>query len=126
MCGGRSGPPWATPMAWWQTLFYLDRDNEGRAVSYLDQALRLDPEHGLANLHMGLSYATVAEMREANRHWRQARRTARRTGDQELLKMIEAARRYFRTPIDMIERGSPPPRPLDLDLEMLGDYDDTE
>jgi len=107
-------------------LFCLDRDDEGRAVSYLDQALRLDPEHGLANLHMGLSYATVAEMREANRHWRQARRTARQTGDQELLKMVEMSQRYFQTAIDMIERGLPPPPPLNLDLGMFDDDDDTD
>jgi tetratricopeptide (TPR) repeat protein len=107
-------------------LFYLDREDEGQAVSYLDQALRLDPEHGLANLHMGMSYAGVAEMREANRHWRQARRTARRTGDQELLKMVEMSQRYFQRAIEMVERGLPPPPPLDLDLGMFDDDDDTD
>jgi len=106
-------------------LFYLEHD-ESQVVSYLDQALRLDPEHGLANLHMGLSYATAAEMREANRHWRQARRTARQTGDAELLEMVETSRRYFQRAIDMIERGLPPPPPLDLDLGILDDYDDTD
>jgi len=107
-------------------LFYLDRDSESRTVSYLDQALRLDPEHGLANLHLGISYATAAEMREANRHWRQARRTARRTGDGELLKMVEMSKQYFQTAIDMIERGLPPPPPLNLDLGMFDDNDDTD
>jgi hypothetical protein len=75
---------------------------------------------------MGLSYATVTEMREANRHWRQARRTARRTGDQELLKMVEMSKQYFQTAIDMIERGLPPPPPLDFDMEMFDGDDDTD
>ena len=34
-------------------LFYLDRDQEGRAVAFFDQALRLDPGHGWANYHVG-------------------------------------------------------------------------
>jgi tetratricopeptide (TPR) repeat protein len=105
-------------------MFYLDREEESRAVSYLDQALRLDAEHGRANFHMGLSYATAGEMREANRHWRQARRSARRAGDEELLKTIEAARRYFQTVMDAIDRGLPPPPPLDLDLDMFDDDTD--
>ena len=107
-------------------MLYLDRDDENRAISYLDQALRLDPEHGLANLHMGLSYATAAEMREANRHWRKARRTARRTGDRELFQMIKTSKRYFQQAIEMVERGLPPPPPLDLDIGMFDDDDDTD
>jgi tetratricopeptide (TPR) repeat protein len=106
-------------------LFYLNHDDEGRALTYLDQALRLNPEHGAANLHMGMCYASAMEMREANRHWRQARRTARRTGDGELLDTVEMASRYFKRAIDMLERGlEPPPPPFDSHLEMVDDYDE--
>ena len=99
--------------------FYLDRRNESQAVAYLQQALRLDPEHGWANLHVGASYASVMEMREARRHWRQARRTARQTGDEELLRAVELARRTFDRAIERIEQGLPP-------FGMYDDYDDDE
>ena len=56
------------------------------------------------------SYANAAEMREANRHWRQARRTARQTGDQELLEAIESIRRHFQRMVDMIEAWREPRR----------------
>ena len=108
-------------------LFYLDRKNEGRAIAYLRRALRLDPEHGWANLHVGASYATALEMREARRHWRQARRTARQTGDEELLRAIELARQTFDRAIEMLERGMSPFEMFgDLDMEMFDDYDDDE
>ncbi len=108
-------------------LFYLDRKNKGRAIAYLRRALRLDPEHGWANLHMGASYATALEMREARRHWRQARRTARQTGDEELLRAVELARQTFGRAIEMLERGLPSSRMFgDLDMEMFDDYDDDE
>ena len=109
-------------------LFYLDRKDESQAIAYLQQALRLDPEHGLANLHIGASYAAAMEMREARRHWRQARRTARRTGDEELLRAIETFRQYFQRAIDMLERGVSPFEMLGgLDLEMFDDdYDDDD
>jgi len=99
--------------------FYLDRRNESQAVAYFQQALRLDPEHGWANLHVGASYASVMEMREARRHWRQARRTARQTGDEELLRAVELARRTFDRAIERIEQGLPP-------FGMYDDYDDDE
>lgn len=106
-------------------LYYLDQQEDGRAVGLLDQALRLDPEHGPANLHMGMSYAAVLELREANRHWRQARRTARRTGDRELLEMVETASRYFKQVVDMLERGlEPPPPPFGDESEFFDDDDD--
>lgn len=107
-------------------LFYLDRKNEGQAMAYLQQALRLDPEHGLANLHIGASYAAAMEMREARRHWRQARRTARRTGDEELLRAVELARQTFERAIEMLEQGYSPFGMFgDLDMEMFDDdYDD--
>jgi tetratricopeptide (TPR) repeat protein len=108
-------------------LFYLDRDDQGRAVSYLDRALRLDPEHGPANLQMGMSYAAAGEMREANRHWRQARRTARRTGDEELLEAANKASRYFERLIDMLEQGLDPSQLLrDPSMEGFDNYDDDE
>ncbi len=109
-------------------LFYLDRDrDEDQAIAYLQQALRLDPEHGWANLHMGASYATAMEMREARRHWRQARRTARRTGDEELLRAVETFRQYFQRAIDMLERGEYPFGMFGgLDLEMFDDDDDDD
>jgi tetratricopeptide (TPR) repeat protein len=108
-------------------LFYLDRDDLGRAVACLEQALRLDPEHGQANLQMGMRYAGAAQMREANRYWRQARRTARRTGDQELLEAVDNASRYFALVIDMVERGLDPSQLLSgLSMEGLDDYDDDE
>lgn len=101
-------------------VFYLARDEEGRAVTFLDEALRLDPEHGAANLHMGMSYAWALEMREANRHWRRARRTARQTGDRELLEAVEMASRYFKRVVSMLERGlEPPPPPFGPDLELF-------
>jgi len=107
--------------------FYLDRDDAGRAIVYFEQALRLDPEHGWANLHIGASYAAALEMREARRHWRQARRTARQTGDEELLQAVEMARRTFEQAIDMFERGMSPFDMFgDLDLEMFDDDDDDE
>ena len=106
-------------------LFYLDRKDEGQAIAYFQQALRLDPEHGWANLHIGASYAAALEMREARRHWRQARRTARRTGDEELLLAVELARQTFERAIDMLERGVSPFEMFGgLDLEMFDDYDD--
>jgi tetratricopeptide (TPR) repeat protein len=86
-------------------LFYLNQDQEGQALTFFDQALRLDPGHGWANYHVGTNYAIAAEMREANRHWRQARRTARRTGDQELLEAVESIRGQFQQMITMLERG---------------------
>jgi tetratricopeptide (TPR) repeat protein len=101
-------------------LFYLDRDQEGQALAFFDQALRLDPGHGWANYHVGGSYAVVAEMREANRHWRQARRTARRTGDQELLEAVESIRSQFQRLLDLVERGI---SPADA-VEMLDDDDE--
>jgi len=87
-------------------VYYLDRDQEGQATAFFDQALRLDPAHGWANYHVGASYAFAAEMREANRHWRQARRTARQTGDQELLEVVETIRSRFQRMITMLERGA--------------------
>ncbi len=99
--------------------FYLDRRDENRATEYFARALRLDPEHGWANLHVGASYASVMEMREARRHWRQARRTARRSGDEELLRAVELARQTFDRAIEMLERGLPP-------FGMYDDYDDDE
>jgi tetratricopeptide (TPR) repeat protein len=105
--------------------FYLDRENEGQANAYFQQALRLDPEHGWANLHIGASYASAMEMREARRHWRQARRTARQTGDEELLRAVEMARQAFERAIDMLERGMSPFDMFGVDLEMFDDdYDD--
>jgi Tfp pilus assembly protein PilF len=105
--------------------FYLDRDDAGRAVVYFQQALRLDPEHGWANLHVGASYASALEMREARRHWRQARRTARRTGDEELLLAVELARQTFDRAIERLEQGLPPFGMFDdLDMEMFDDFDD--
>ncbi|MFQ6014285.1 MAG: tetratricopeptide repeat protein, partial [Anaerolineae bacterium] len=107
--------------------FYLDRKDAGRAVAYFERALRLDPEHGWANLQMGASYAANLEMREARRHWRQARRTARRTGDEELLQAVEMARQTFDHAIEMIERGISPFEMFgDLDMEMSDDYYDDE
>jgi tetratricopeptide (TPR) repeat protein len=102
-------------------MFYLDQDQEGQALTFFDQALRLDPGHGWANYHVGASYAIAAEMREANRHWRQARRTARQTGDQELLEAVESIRNQFRRLLDMLDRGI---SPADA-VEML-DYDDDD
>jgi len=99
--------------------FYLDRRDADRATVYFARALRLDPEHGWANLHVGASYASVMEIREARRHWRQARRTARQTGDEELLRAVELARRTFDRAIEMIERGYSP-------FGMYDDYDDEE
>jgi len=99
--------------------FYLDRRDESRANEYFARALRVDPEHGWANLHMGASYAAVMEMREARRHWRQARRTARKTGDEELLQAVEQIRQAFDRAIEMIERGMPP-------FGVYDDYDDDE
>ena len=99
--------------------FYLDRRDADRATVYFARALRLDPEHGWANLHVGASYASVMEMREARRHWRQARRTARQTGDEELLRAVELARQTFDRAIEMLERGMPP-------FGMYDDYDDDE
>lgn len=87
-------------------VYYLDRDQEGQAMSFFDRALRVDATHGWANYHVGLSYAVAAEMREANRHWRQARRTARRTGDQELLEAVESIRSRFQQMITRLERGA--------------------
>ncbi len=87
-------------------VYYLDRDQEDQAAAFFDQALRVDPAHGWANYHVGLSYAVAAEMREANRHWRQASRTARRTGDQELLEAVESIRSRFQQMITMLERGA--------------------
>ncbi len=98
-------------------IFYLDRKDESQAVVYFERALRLDPEHGLANLHVGASYAAALEMRQARRYWRQARRTARRTGDEELLRAVELARQTFDRAIEMIEQGLPP-------FGMYDDYDD--
>jgi len=67
------------------------------------------------------------EMREARRHWRQARRTARQTGDEELLRAVEMARQTFEHAIDMLERGM---SPFDmfggLDMERFDDDDDDE
>lgn len=88
--------------------FYLDHDNTPRALHFFDQALRLDPEHGWANYHVGASYGAAGEMREANRYWRQARRTARKTGDEELLEAIEQTRRSFERFSELIERGADP------------------
>lgn len=87
-------------------VYYLDRDQEGQATAFFDQALRVDLVHGWANYHVGLSYAFAAEMREANRHWRQARRTARQTGDKELLEAVESIRSQFQRMITMLERGA--------------------
>jgi tetratricopeptide (TPR) repeat protein len=87
-------------------VYYLDRDLEGQATAFFDRALRVDPAHGWANYHVGAGYAFVAEMREANRHWRQARRTARQTGDQELLEAVESIRSQFQQMITMLERGA--------------------
>jgi tetratricopeptide (TPR) repeat protein len=87
-------------------VYYLDRDQESQATAFFDQALRVDPAHGWANYHVGASYAFAAEMREANRHWRQARRTARQTGDQELLEAVESTRSQFQRMITMLERGA--------------------
>jgi len=87
-------------------IYYLDRDQESQATAFFDQALRVDPAHGWANYHVGLSYAVAAEMREANRHWRQARRSARQTGDQELLEAVESIRGQFQRMITMLERGA--------------------
>jgi tetratricopeptide (TPR) repeat protein len=87
-------------------VYYLDRDQDGQATTFFDQALRLDPAHGWANYHVGAGYAFVAEMPEANRHWRQARRTARQTGDQELLEAVESIRNQFRQMIIRLERGA--------------------
>ncbi len=108
-------------------VFYLDRKNDSQALVYLQQALRLDPEHGWANLHVGASYAAALEMREARRHWRQARRTARQTGDEELLRAVEMARQTFEHAIDMLERGMSPFGMFgDVDLEMFDDDDDDD
>jgi tetratricopeptide (TPR) repeat protein len=89
-------------------IFCLDRDQDSRAMPLFDRALRIDPEHGWANFHAGYGYALAAEMREANRHWRQAARTARKTGDAELLEAVRMAREYFDRLTDMMERGLDP------------------
>lgn len=86
--------------------YYLDNDQESQASVFFDRALRVDPAHGWANYHVGLGYAIVAEMREANRHWRQARRAARQTGDPELLEALESIRSQFQQMITMLERGA--------------------
>jgi tetratricopeptide (TPR) repeat protein len=100
-------------------LFYLDHDQASQALPFFDRALRLDPEHGWANFHVGYSYAIAAEMREANRHWRQARRTARRSDDKELLQAIEMAREHFQRLADMIDRGLDP-------FQMMGMFDEDD
>ena len=106
-------------------LYYEDRDDDEQMIAFLNQALRLDPEHGPANLHLGVRCAYGVDMPAANRHWRQARRTARRTGDTELLATVEATRRFFKRAIEAIERGLPPPPIDDLDLDHW-DMDDDE
>jgi tetratricopeptide (TPR) repeat protein len=94
-------------------LFYEDCGDDQRTAHFFNLALRLDPEHGPANLHLGIRYAYAVDMPAANRHWRQARRTARRTGDTELLALVQATRRYFKRAIEMMEQGLPPPPPID-------------
>lgn len=107
--------------------FYLDRDNTDRALYFFDQALRLDPEHGWANYHVGASYGVVGEMREANRYWRQARRIARKTGDRELLEAVEQTRRKFEHFSKMIEQGASLDSLLaTLNMEQPDEYDDDE
>jgi tetratricopeptide (TPR) repeat protein len=96
--------------------FYLHRLDPERAFSCFDRALRLDPEHGWANFQVGASFAAAFNMKEANRCWRQARRTARRTGDQELLQAIEEARRFFAVALDRVMSG----------LEPMGGFDDSD
>jgi tetratricopeptide (TPR) repeat protein len=96
--------------------FYLDRPDQERALSCFDRALRLDPEHGWANFQVGASFAAAFNMKEANRCWRQARRTARRTGDQELLEAVEEARQFFAAALDRFTRG----------LEPMGGFDDSD
>ncbi len=113
--------------------FYLDHDNVGKAISFFERALRLDPDNGWANYHVGASYALAGEMKEANRYWRQARRIARRTGDQELLKTIEHTRRRLESPFDPSGPGwsLDLPSPEDMSPEeiiglILGAMDDDE
>lgn len=87
-------------------VYYLDHGQESQAMAFFERALRLDPNHGWANYHVGLGYAFAAEMREAHRYWRQARRTAQQTGDQELLEAVELVRNRFQQMIAMLERGA--------------------
>jgi tetratricopeptide (TPR) repeat protein len=96
--------------------FYLDRQDTERAIICFDRALRLDPEHGWANFQVGASYAAAFNMKEANRYWRQARRTARRTGDQELLEAVEETRQLFSGALDRLMSG----------LEPIGLFDDAD
>ncbi len=96
--------------------FYLDHDNVDRALSFFDRALRLDPDHGWANYHVGTSYAVAGEMKEANRYWRRARHTARQTGDQELLEIIEQTRSRLENPFASFGPGPFPDFPFLDDL----------
>ncbi len=89
-------------------VFYLDHDEMEPALHFFDEALRLDREHGWANYHVGASYGAAGEMQEANRYWRQARRTARVKGDDELLAAVQMTKEEFQHALDMIERGLPP------------------
>ncbi len=114
--------------------FYLNHNQVDKATSFFERALRLDPDNGWANYHVGAGYAFAGERREANRYWRKARRIARKTGDQELLEAIEETRNRLNSPFGMLPPGPfglpslddlSPEEILEL-LMMLGGLDDDE
>jgi tetratricopeptide (TPR) repeat protein len=106
--------------------FYITRGKARQSSKYLDEALRIDPEHGAAHMHMGYIYAADFDMREARRHWRLARRIARKTNDRELLAEVKEMQDFWEEMVERMEYGLPP-RFLDFGaVESFFDDDDDD
>jgi tetratricopeptide (TPR) repeat protein len=98
------------------------------AREYLQQAIRAGSRKGQAHLVLGVLSATGDDdLEEAERHWREADKIARRERDSGLRERIEMARMMFSAPrglLDMLLRT--PFFPGGLDLDDPGFFDEEE
>jgi tetratricopeptide (TPR) repeat protein len=91
----------------------------GIAREYLERAVEAGQAEGQAHMILGvLSVLTDHDLNTANRHWRQAKRIARKENDSELLERIDIARAVFSAPsglLDLLTEGPFGPGGLNLD-----------
>ncbi len=91
-------------------------NNPQLALDIVNQALKIDPNHGAAHLLHGFALVHLGDIGRARRSWDKAERIARQNGDESLLRAVEEVR-FFYDP----DHGGPP---ISLLQQMLGDLGD--
>ncbi|VAW38814.1 hypothetical protein MNBD_CHLOROFLEXI01-4682 [hydrothermal vent metagenome] len=111
-----------------QTLLLVPNSEElGR--KYLYKALELGNDLGRVHMLLAIFSNKMRDMKVADKHWREARKFARRARDEELLEEIEEAKMIFDNPLaGLLTRmmgGDIDPGMLDLP-HILGDLFDED